>query len=61
LHAKQVLKTQTTYIPTIGTRKNPIQLGTFLEFLNEIMHKDISLDKDLYAFVKIMKSPLIVG
>jgi hypothetical protein len=61
LHAKQVPNTQTTYIQTIGIRKNPIQLGTFLEFLNEVMHKDISLDKDLYAYVNIMKSPLIVG
>jgi hypothetical protein len=60
LHAKQVPNTQTTYIPTIGTRKNP-SMGNILEFLNEVMHKDISLDKDLYASINIMKSPLIVG
>ncbi len=60
MHAKQVPNTNNIH-STTGTRKNPIQLGTCLELLNEVMHKDISLEKDLYASVKIMKSPFIVG
>ncbi len=49
------------YIPTTSTRKNFIQLGTFLDFLNEVIHDYTSPYKDSNASIRIVKPPPIVG
>jgi len=49
------------YIPTTSTRENFIQLGTFLDSLNEVIHDYTSPYKDSNASIRIAKPPPIVG
>jgi len=49
------------YIPTTSTRENFIQLGTFLDSLNEMIHDYTSPYKDSNASIRIAKPPPIVG
>ncbi len=49
------------YISATGTREDPIQLETFLDSLNVVIHEYNSPYKDLDASVRIVKPPPIVG
>jgi hypothetical protein len=49
------------YIPATSTKGDLIQLGTFLDSLNVVIHEYTSPYKDSDAYVRIVKPPLIVG
>jgi hypothetical protein len=49
------------YIPTTCTREDFIQLETFLDSLNVVIHEYNSPYKDSNASVRIVKPPPIVG
>ncbi len=49
------------HIIATSTKEDLIQLGTFFDFLNEVIHEYTSPYKDSDAFVRIVKPPPIVG
>lgn len=49
------------YIPTTCTREDLIQLETFLDSLNVVIHEYNSSYKDSDASIRIVKPPPIVG
>jgi hypothetical protein len=46
---------------TPGTKEDLILVGTFQNYMNEIVGEDTSLDKDLNALVRNFKPLLIIG
>jgi hypothetical protein len=49
------------HIIATSTKEDLIQLGTFFDSLNEVIHEYTSPHKDSDAFVRIVKPPPIVG
>lgn len=49
------------HIIATSTKEDLIQLGTFFDSLNEVIHEYTSPYKDSDAFVRIVKPPPIVG
>ncbi len=46
---------------TLGIRKDLILIGTFQDYMHEIVGEDTSHDKDSYASIRIIKPSPIVG